>query len=63
MQDFYKNTRDYSSKKNYKIPSVSDNMIAVIIKAFKTPTEFIYGRTLNISIVFITQCFLVSKRH
>ena len=61
MQDVYKNIDDYSPRKKRKILIVFDDMIADMINNNKLNpivTElFIRGRKLNISIVFITQCY------
>ena len=57
-----KNIKDYNTKKDRKIPIIFDDMIAAI-KILRKLTEFVYDRTLSISIVFITQCYLISKRH
>ena len=61
MQDVYKNIEDYNLGKERKILIVFDDMIADMINN-KTlnaiVTElFIRGRKLNISIVFIRQCY------
>ena len=61
VQDFYKNIEDYNPIKKRKVLIVFDNMIADMINNKKlnpVVTElFIRGRKLNISIVFITQCY------
>ena len=66
LQDVYKNIEDYNPRKNRKVLIVFDDIIADMINNKKLNpivTElFIRGRKLNISIVFITQCyFKVSK--
>ena len=61
MQDVYKNIEDYNPIKKRKVLIVFDDMIADTINNNKLNpivTElFIRGRTLNISIVFITQSY------
>ena len=58
MQDVYKNIEGYNPVKKRKILIVFDNMIADMINNNPVVTElFIRGRTLNISIVFITQSY------
>ena len=61
MQDVYKNLEDYNPRKKRKILIVFDEMIADMINNKKfnlLVTElFIRGRTLNISIVSITQLY------
>ena len=61
MQNVYKNIEDYNPIKKRKILIVFDDMIADMISNNKLNpivTElFIRGRTLNISIVFITQSY------
>ena len=63
MQDVYKNIEDYNPGKKRKILIVFDDMIADMINNKKlnpVVTElFIRGRKLNISIVFITQLYLI----
>ena len=66
MQDAYKNIEDYNPRKNRKVLTVFDDVIADMINNKKLNpivTElFIRGRKRNISIVFITQsCFKVPK--
>ena len=61
MQDVYKNIEDYNPIKKRKVLIIFDDMIADTINNNKLNpivTElFIRGRTLNISIVFITQSY------
>ena len=61
MQDVDKNIEDYNPRKNRKVLTVFDDMIADMINNKKLNpivTElFIRGRKLNISIVFITQSY------
>ena len=61
MQDVYKNIEDYNLIKKRKMLMVFDDMIAYMINNNKLNpivTElFIRGRTLNISMVFITQSY------
>ena len=61
MQDVHKNIEDYNPIKKHKILIVFDDMIADMINNNKLNpivTElFIRGRKLNISIVFIMQCY------
>ena len=61
MQDAYKNIEDYNPIKERKVLLVFDDMIADMINDKKlnpVVTElFIRGRTLNISMVFITQSY------
>ena len=61
MQDVYKNIENYNPIKKRKILKVFDDMIADMISNNKLNpivTElFIRGRKLNISIVFIMQCY------
>ena len=61
MYDIYKNINDYNLDKENKILTVFDNMIADMInnkKQNSIVTElFIRDRTLNISLVFITQSY------
>ena len=61
MQDVYKNIEDYNPRKNRKVLTVFDDMIADMINNKKLNaivTElFIRGRKRNISIVFITQSY------
>ena len=61
MQDVYKNIEDYNPIKKRKVLIIFDDMIADMISNNKLNpivTElFIRGRTLNISIVFITQSY------
>ena len=67
MSDVYKNIEDYNPDNKRKVLTVFDDMISDMIyneKLNPIVTElFIKGRRLNISIVFITQCyFRVLKR-
>ena len=59
MQDVYENIEEYNPGKNHKVLTVFDDLISDMISNKKLDlalTElFIRGRTLNISIVFITQ--------
>ena len=61
MQDVYKNIEDYNPGKKRKILIVFYEMIAVMINNQKlnpiVTEQFIIGRKLNISIVFITQSY------
>ena len=61
MQDVYKNIEDYNPGKKRKILIVFYEMIAVMINNQKlnpiVTEQFIRGRKLNISIVFITQSY------
>ena len=65
MVDIYKNIEEYNPNRKQKILIVLDDMIADLLSKKKfTPivTElFIRGRKLNISIVYITQSYLLSK--
>ena len=65
IEDVYKNINEYNIDKERKI-LVFDDMIADMIdnkqlNSIVTAELFIRGRTLNISIVFITQTFLLQK--
>ena len=62
MEDVYKNINEYNIDKERKI-LVFDDMIAdnEQLNSMVTAELFIRGRTLNISIVFITQTFLLQK--
>ena len=61
MQDVYKNIEDYNPIKKRKVLIIFDDMIADMINNNKlnpiASESFIRGRTLNISIVFITQSY------
>ena len=61
MEDVYKNIENYNPGKKRKILILFDDMIADVINNKKlnpVVTElFIRGRTLNISVVFITQSY------
>ena len=61
MQDIYKNIEEYNSGKKYKVLTVFDDMIAIMIsnkKPNSIVTElFARSRKLKISIVFITQSY------
>ena len=61
MQDVYKNVDEYNPDKENKILIVFDDMIADMIhnkKLNSIVTElFIWGRKLNISLVFITRSY------
>ena len=61
MQDVHKNIDDYNPRKKRKVLIVFDDMIADMINNKRLDsivTElFIRGRKLDISIVFITQCY------
>ena len=66
MDDIYKNNKEYNPNKKQKILIVFDDRIADMLSNKKLNpivTEvFIWGRKLNISLVFITQSyFAVSK--
>ena len=61
MQDVYKNIEHYNPIKKRKVLIIFDDMIADMINNNKLNTIvtelFIRGRTLNTSIVFITQSY------
>ena len=61
MQDVYKIIDEYNADKEHKILTVFDDMIADMIENKKLKSIvtklFIRGRTLNISLVFITQSY------
>ena len=62
MQDFYKNINEYNPKKKcINVLIVFDHMIADMISyknlSSKVIEAFIWGRKLNISLVFITQSY------
>ena len=61
MQDVYKNIDEYNADKERKILIVFVNVIADMItnkKLNSIVTElFIWGRKLNVSLVFITQSY------
>ena len=61
MDDIYKNIEEYNRNKNRKILILFDYMIANILNKKKlnliVAELFIRGRTLNISLVFITQSY------
>ena len=61
MQDVYKNIEDCNPRKNRKVLTVFDDMVADMINYKNlnpTVTElFIRGRKFNISIVFTTQSY------
>ena len=65
MHDFYENINEYNPDKENKILIIFDDMIADMIhnkKRNSIVTElFIRGRKINISLVFITQYFKVTK--
>ena len=66
MDDIYKNNKEYNPNKKQKILIVFDDRIADMLSNKKLNpivTEvFIWGRKLNISLVFIAQSyFAVSK--
>ena len=65
MHDVYKNIDEYNHDKENKILIIFDDMIADMIhnkKLNSIVTElFIRGRKINISLVFITQYFKVTK--
>ena len=64
--DTYESIEEYNPNKKRKILIVFDDMIADMLsnkKANPGVTElFIIGRKLNISIVFITQSYLLSPK-
>ena len=66
MHDVYKNINEYNVDKDCKILIVFDDMIADMIhnkKLNSTVTElFIWGRKLNISLVFITQSYFKVRK-
>ena len=57
MRDVYKNISYYNLDKENKILIVFDDMIAGMIHNKKLDRQFIRGRKLNISLVFITQSY------
>ena len=61
MDDVYNNIDDYNPKRKRKILIAFDDMIADIMTSKKMQTIFkelfIRCRKLNISLVFITQCY------
>ena len=61
MDNIYKNISEYDPNKKRKILIISDDMIVDMRsnkKLNKRVTElFIRGRTLNISLIFITQSY------
>ena len=63
MQDVYKNIEEYNEEKGHKTLIDCDDMIADMInkkkKNSKVTELFVIGRKLNISIVFITQSYLM----
>ena len=67
MDDFYKNIEEYNPNKKRKILIVFDDMIADMLSNKKLNpivTElFIRGRKLNISLVFITQCYFAVPKN
>ena len=66
MHGVYKNINEYNVDKDCKILIVFDDMIADKIhnkKLNSTVTElFIWGRKLNISLVFITQSYFKVRK-
>ena len=64
MDNIYKNIEEYNPNKKQKILIVFDDMIADMLSNKKLNpivTElFIRGRKLNISLVFITQSYLIN---
>ena len=68
MDDIYENIRDYNPSKKRKILIVFDDMIADMLsnkKLNQVVTElFIRERTLDVSLVFITQSYFdVPKKY
>ena len=66
MDDVYNNIGDHNPRRQRKILTVFDDMIADIMtnKRFQAITKelFIRYRKLNTSLVFITQSFLVFQK-
>ena len=65
MQDVYKNIEEYNLGKQHKVLKVFNDMIVGIINNKKPNTivsEFIRGRKLNISVVFITQSYFKESK-
>ena len=66
MVDIYKNIEDYNPNKKQKILTGFDDMITDILSNKKlNPIViklFIVGRKLNISLVFITQCYFAFQK-
>ena len=66
MDDVYEDIDNYNPKRNKKVLIVFDDMIADIMtnKRFQAIIKelFIRCRKLNISLVFITQSYFLSKR-
>ena len=67
MQDVYKNITEYNPHKICDVLLVVDDMIVDMIsnkKLCPTATELlIRNRTVNISLVFITQSYVVPKKY
>ena len=67
MDDIYKDIEEYNPNKKRKILTVFDNMIADMHSNKKLNpivTElFIRGRKLDISLVFITKCYLMFQKN
>ena len=68
MGDIYENIEEYNPNKQHKILIIFDDMIADMLSNKKLnpiATELlIWGRKLNISLVFITQSyFAVPKKY
>ena len=66
MVDIYKNIEDYNPNKKQKTLTGFDEMITDILSNKKlNPIViklFIVGRKLNISLVFITQCYFAFQK-
>ena len=62
VDDVYENLKDYNSINKMRILTVFDDMIADMESDKKLSTKvtelFLRGRKLNISLVFILQCYL-----
>ena len=66
MDDIYKNIEEYNPNKKRKILIIFDDMIAMFSNKKLNPilTElFIRSRKLNISFVFITQCYFAVPKN
>ena len=65
MDDFYKNIEECNSNKRRKILVVFDNMVTDMFSNKKlnpiVTKLFIRGRKLNISLVFITQFYILHQ--
>ena len=62
MNDIYKNTEEYNPNEKRKILIVFDDIIADMLNLIVTEL-FIKGRKLNISLVFITQCYFAVRKY